>query len=98
VNIEQQIDWCERMIAIGADTHATPKMQAILASLRRLQAIEGVGMPEYPEAYDQHGNVSESGGVVFTDDYDALRLYAERQALRVAELEDALRELFTLVM
>ena len=95
VEISEQIEWLEENVELGKDAQFPSEKKfaymckSILASLRRLEAIENAGMPEEPDCLKFY-----RGGMFKPKDWsitfvmsmmtkhaDALRLYAERQAL-----------------
>jgi len=84
MKLSEQIEWVDKMIKIGADTHSTPKMESILNSLRRLQSIEeAAGMPPEPQTF-LNGPEGDTG-VKWTV-YDELRAHAIAQGAQIAEL------------
>lgn len=99
ISLQQQVEYQARKVASkdeycryvnNSDKKENERLaneQAILASLRRLDAIENAGMPEEPDVVDElrsgatmhyNPNFSNDDGDVVIGHIDALRLYAER--------------------
>lgn len=96
--LEEQIDYVARQYT--GHQAKDRFIEAILASLERLRAIERAeGMPEEPTLYyvfieKRFSGEGENVAAVLKEDYDALRLHAQHLQDRLNRMEALMREAY----